>query len=123
MTRSVLKTEIQIIFRIVYIVSGPDMSMCAQKPNMYHCIRFSRDRLGFYSKIQIIFAEEQAEQWKKVSMVIIFSNSFHILKRSGSIKLIFKSRTQIRILTHGHTCSPAIPFCSHGQCFDSEQNE
>ena len=37
----------------ICLVSEPHI--CKQKPDIYCCIRSSRDRLGYYAKIQIIF--------------------------------------------------------------------
>ena len=39
----------------VWFLSHINLYICAKKPDIYRCIRSSRDRLGFYAEIKIIF--------------------------------------------------------------------
>ena len=42
--------------------------ICAQKPNIYRCIRSNCDRLGFYAKIQIIFGPVLTQELQSLSV-------------------------------------------------------
>ena len=44
----------------ICLVSGPDI--CIQKPGIYRWIRSSRDKLGFYAEIQILFGTVQGHK-------------------------------------------------------------